>query len=89
VAQLFAAAIPEVQTSETTKTSGAAVLDSADGRGDAISQSKCEHCRQHGKTIQVAYGAAQAWLHRECIENWRTGYDQLDIRNQPFYRPAP
>jgi putative DNA primase/helicase len=49
---------------------------------------KCAHCRQYGETIQVAYGESQAWLHRECIGAWRIAHDQLDIRNQPFYRGA-
>jgi hypothetical protein len=83
---------PRSKTSETNKTPSAVVLDVlglAIGRGDAVCQLRCEHCRQYGETIQVAYGTVQAWLHRECIEKWRAGYDELDIRNQPFYRPAP
>jgi hypothetical protein len=50
---------------------------------------KCEHCRRHGKTVQVAYGEAQAWVHRDCMGAWKASYDDLDIRKQPIYRPEP
>jgi putative DNA primase/helicase len=50
---------------------------------------KCEYCCQHGETIQVAYGEAQAWVHRDCRDAWKASYDDLDIRTQPFYRSAP
>jgi uncharacterized protein DUF3631 len=52
----------------------------------ASSQHKCDHCQQYGGTIEVAYDGAEKWLHRECMEAWRTAYDELDIRSQPFYR---
>ena len=55
---------------------------------DASTQHKCDHCQRHGETMQIAYGAAEARLHRECIDAWRIAYDQLDIRSQPFYRGA-
>jgi Protein of unknown function (DUF3631) len=55
---------------------------------DASSQHKCDYCQRHGDTMQIAYGAAEAWLHRECVDAWRIAYDQLDIRSQPFYRGA-
>jgi hypothetical protein len=60
----------------------------SNGNG-ASSQHKCDHCQQYGGTIEVAYDGAEAWLHRECMDPWRTAYDDLDIRNQPFYRPKP
>jgi hypothetical protein len=53
------------------------------------SQHKCNHCKQYGETLWVAYDRAEAWLHRECMNPWRAAYDALDIRNQPFYRPEP
>jgi hypothetical protein len=52
-------------------------------------QHKCDHCQQYGASMQIAYGAAEAWLHRECTDAWRAAYDQLDIRNQSFYRAGP
>jgi Protein of unknown function (DUF3631) len=60
----------------------------SNGKG-ASSQHKCDHCRQYGGTIVVAYDGAEAWLHRDCVDPWRSAYDDLDIRNQPFYRPEP
>jgi len=45
------------------------------GMGDAASQHKCDHCQQYGGTIQVAYDGAEAWLHRECMDDWRAVYD--------------
>ena len=57
----------------------------SNGKG-ASSQHKCDHCKQYGATIEVAYDGAGAWLHRGCMNAWRTAYDDLDIRNQPFYR---
>jgi len=76
-------------TSETTPPV-AGVVDVLDfSKDDAVNhQHKCEHCKQHGNTMQIAYGAAEAWLHRECIDAWQIAYDQLDIRGQPFYRGA-
>ena len=53
------------------------------------SQHKCDHCQQYGGTIEVAYDDAKTWLHRECMDAWRAAYDELDVRNQPFYRPEP
>jgi putative DNA primase/helicase len=53
---------------------------------DASAQHKCDHCQRHGETMQIAYGAAEAWLHRDCMDAWRIAYDQRDIRSQPFYR---
>jgi Protein of unknown function (DUF3631) len=71
-----------------------AISEGGSGRNETASegdfvdaQHKCEHCRRYGETMQVAYGATQVWLHRECIEQWRVACDQLDIRNRPFYRP--
>src|SRR5262249_56385843 len=66
--------------------SGVAVSDA--DNADAGSQHKCDQCHRHGDTMQIAYGAAEAWLHRECIDAWRIACDQLDIRSQPFYRGA-
>jgi hypothetical protein len=57
--------------------------------GTLSSQRKCDHCRQDGETLRVAYDGAEAWLHRECMVAWKAAYDALDIRNQPFYRPEP
>jgi hypothetical protein len=57
----------------------------SNGEG-ASSQHKCDHCQQYGRTIEVAYDGAGAWLHRECMDEWRAAYDDLDIRSQPFYR---
>jgi hypothetical protein len=48
---------------------------------------RCDYCGQDGETLQVYYDEASAWLHRECRDPWATAYDDLDIRNQPFYRP--
>jgi hypothetical protein len=70
-AQCSSVAISDVEIECTTATS---------------SKHKCDHCQRHGDTRQIAYGAAEAWLHRECINAWRIAYDQLDIRSQPFYR---
>jgi hypothetical protein len=53
----------------------------------ASNQHKCDHCQRYGGTIEVAYDGAEAWLHRECMDAWRAAYDDLDIRNQSFYRP--
>jgi hypothetical protein len=39
--------------------------------------------------MPFAYGSAQGWLHRECMDDWRAAYDALNIRNQRFYRPEP
>jgi len=51
---------------------------------------KCSQCGKDGANLYASYGgSASTWLHRECIEEWRAAYDQLDVRNQPFYRPAP
>jgi hypothetical protein len=75
--------------------SGVAVSDrGTDGAGVALSAGvtshhKCDRCQQYGATKQIAYGDVEAWLHQECIDAWRAAYDQLDIRNQPFHRPAP
>jgi uncharacterized protein DUF3631 len=76
-------------TSETTPPVAdvAHVLDFP--KDEAITHlRKCEHCQRHGDTMQVVYGAAEAWLHRECFNAWRVAYDQLDIHSQPFYREA-
>lgn len=83
----------KAKTSETTKTlgkNGAAVLDVLDfatKAGDVVTHRQCDHCQRYGVTIEVAYDGAKAWLHQECMDPWRTAYDNLDIRNQPFYRP--
>lgn len=85
----------KAKTSETTKTSGengAAVLDVLDFARNAatpIPQLQCEHCHRGGDVIPFAYDSVEASLHRECMDAWRAAYDALDIRNQPFYRPAP
>jgi len=51
---------------------------------------KCSQCGKDGANLYASYGgSASTWLHRECIEEWRAACDQLDVRNQPFYRPAP
>jgi len=59
------------------------------GTGDAASQHKCDHCQRYGGTIRVVYDGAETWLHRECMDDWRAVYDNLDIRNQAFYRSEP
>jgi hypothetical protein len=75
--------------------SGVAVSDrGTDEVGVAFSarvanQHKCDRCQQYGETTQIAYDGVEAWLHQECIDAWRVAYDQLDIRNQPFYRAGP
>jgi hypothetical protein len=52
-------------------------------------QQKCDHCQQYGGAMPFAYGTAEGWLHRECMDAWKAAYDDLDIRNRPFYRPEP
>jgi Protein of unknown function (DUF3631) len=84
----------KAKTSETTKTFGenSAVLDVLDLATQAdgsVAHPQCEHCHRGGAVIQCAYDTVEAWLHRECMGAWRVAYDNLDIRNQPFYRPEP
>jgi Protein of unknown function (DUF3631) len=76
------------KTSETSKTSpgnGPAVLDVLDvldlskKGSETVSQSQCEHCHKGGPVIQCAYGAVEAWLHRDCFDAWRAAYDALEI----------
>jgi putative DNA primase/helicase len=69
------------------RCSGVAVANGETPGGS--SQHKCDHCQQYGETLRVAYDGAEVSLHRECMDPWKTVYDALDIRNQPFYRPEP
>jgi len=51
---------------------------------------KCTQCGKDGDVLETYVGFPDPiWLHPECSEEWRNASDQLDIRNQPFYRPAP
>jgi Protein of unknown function (DUF3631) len=59
----------------------------SNGKG-VSSQHKCDQCRQYGGALPFAYGSAEGWLHPECRDAWIANYE-LDIRNQPFYRPGP
>jgi hypothetical protein len=38
--------------------------------------SRCEHCHQPGDVVECHYGEASSWLHRECLDAWRTAYDR-------------
>ena len=37
---------------------------------------KCGHCQQSGETIEVSRGAANARLHRDCVDAWTRDYDE-------------
>jgi len=67
-------------------------LPIAPDEGEAITDygHKCAQCGKGGDVLETSVGMPNPiWLHRECREEWRAACDQLDIRNQPFYRPAP
>jgi len=71
----------------------------SDGHCDAVTvvlpdtaiDHKCTQCGEDGDVLETYVGMPNPiWLHRgKCTEEWRAARDQLDIRNQPFYRPAP
>jgi hypothetical protein len=37
---------------------------------------RCAHCNQPGDLVECHYGPASAWLHRECVDAWRSAYDR-------------
>jgi hypothetical protein len=57
------------------------------GPGNGVPERRCGYCGRTGGDLQEThYGEASTMLHRDCQDAWRAAYD-LDIRNQPFYRP--
>jgi hypothetical protein len=57
------------------------------GPGNGVPERRCNHCGRTGGDLQeIYYGEASAMLHRGCQDAWKAAYE-LDIRNQPFYRP--
>jgi uncharacterized protein DUF3631 len=82
-------------TPESLVTLSKASQSNNDGHCDGVTLSRrginpeqrCDHCGRTGGDLQeIYYGEASAMLHRGCQDAWRAAYD-LDIRNQPFYRP--
>ncbi|MGA8695673.1 MAG: DUF3631 domain-containing protein, partial [Xanthobacteraceae bacterium] len=55
---------------------------------NGVSERRCSYCGRTGGELQETYyGEVSALLHRGCQGAWRADYDDLDIRNQSFYRP--
>jgi hypothetical protein len=54
---------------------------------NGVSERRCSYCGRTGGELQETYyGEVSALLHRGCQGAWRADYDDLDIRNQSFYR---
>jgi hypothetical protein len=81
---------PNGHCSVVAVSEGGLEPDETASEGDLVdAQHKCAQCGKDGDVLETYVGMPNPiWLHRECIEEWRAACDQLDIRNQPFYRPA-
>jgi hypothetical protein len=36
----------------------------------------CDHCKQHGETLEISRSGFDARVHRWCLDDWERAFDE-------------